>query len=62
VIVRESDWPGNDLSGKRLSGKVIVRETSVKRLGEEKTERKNKKPQDENIMSASAMQGGHKKQ
>jgi len=31
VIVRETSCTGNVLSGKRLSGKVIVRETSVKR-------------------------------
>ena len=29
MIVRETSCPGNVLSGKRLSGKVIVRETSV---------------------------------
>jgi len=31
-LVRETTCPGNVLSGKRLSGKVIVRETSVKLL------------------------------
>ena len=30
--VRESECPGNVLSGKRQSGKVIVRETSVTQL------------------------------
>jgi len=32
--VRETSCPGNVLSMKRLSGKVIVRETSVNRLRE----------------------------
>jgi len=31
-LVRETTCPGNVLSGKRLSGKLIVRETSVKRI------------------------------
>jgi len=34
--------------------------TAEIRRGKEEEERRRKKPQDENIMSASAMEGGHK--